>query len=401
MRGHEILLIALTATAGSTTVGSSAAPHGAVVFDNAHYPQCCKSDMPGIVCMYRIPVVLHIPATDVVLAFAEARLGYAYNSSNGCSDGAGPGLPMRRSTDKGATWEPMRWIANDTQPSHVAVQDHIVMGMAIYDPRSKTSFLFYTACYQRCVYTTTYVISSKDEGATWSSPSAGNLTDMLLEGPDGISMMQFGEGQGVVVPGTGELIVCGWFKRKGRPPGELDKTDSIACLSSVDAGANWKIKGRLPAPLPEPFNEVTIGLMQNNSMFLSMRSNKKVPLRYQARSDDAAATFSVPRPGELPAPTCNAGTINLDSETLVLAHIEPNRAVRENMTIRASTDSGATWPYRKLIWDGPAGYVTLTSTEVNNTIGALFENGDSGSAGACYSRISYQQIVIPPINSDT
>ena len=55
---------------------------------------------------------------------------------------------------------------------------------------------------------------------------------MLLEGDDGISMMQFGEGQGVVLP-SGELLVCGWFKLKGRPPGELDKTDSIACLSST------------------------------------------------------------------------------------------------------------------------------------------------------------------------
>ena len=65
---------------------------------------------------------------------------------------------MRRSTDSGATWEPTRFIANDTQPSHVAVKDHIVMGMAIWDPRSNTSFLFYTACYQRCVYTTTYAL---------------------------------------------------------------------------------------------------------------------------------------------------------------------------------------------------------------------------------------------------
>ena len=106
------------------------------------------------------------------------------------------------------------------------------------------------------MYTTTYVIRSSDEGRTCASsrlpsccsvsqisdaarllckgspPSAGNLTDMLLEGDDGISMMQFGEGQGVVLP-SGELLVCGWFKLKGRPPGELDKTDSIACLSST------------------------------------------------------------------------------------------------------------------------------------------------------------------------
>ena len=134
------------------------------VFDNTHYPQCCTVAMPGLVCMYRIPVVLHIPRTSTVRAVAEARLGAAFNKVGGCSDGAGPGLPMRRSTDSGATWGPMAWIANDTQPEHVAKKDHIVMGMAIHDPKSATSFLFYTACYQKCVYTTTYVIRSSDAG---------------------------------------------------------------------------------------------------------------------------------------------------------------------------------------------------------------------------------------------
>ena len=121
-------------------------PPMTTVFANTHYPQCCTVAMPGLVCMYRIPVVLHIPRTSTVLAFAEARLGAAFNKVGGCSDGAGPGLPMRRSTDSGATWGPMAWIANDTQPSHVAKKDHIVMGMAIHDPKSATSFLFYTAC---------------------------------------------------------------------------------------------------------------------------------------------------------------------------------------------------------------------------------------------------------------
>ena len=153
---------------------------------------------------------------------------------------------------------------------------------------------------------------------------------------------------------SGGLLVCGWFKRKGRPSGEQDSTDSIACLSSVDSGETWKIKGRLPLKADgrpqRPFDEVTIGLMRNSSVFMSMRTNEKVPWRYQARSDDGGATFTVATPGELPAPTCNAGTINLN-DGIVLAHIEPNKQhVRANMTIRASKDDGATWPYSQLLW---------------------------------------------------
>jgi len=96
-----------------------------------------------------------------------------------------------------------------------------------------------------------YVLKSHDLGLTWSSPADGNLTDTLLEGKDGISMMQFGEGQGVVLPSTGELLVCGWFKEKGREPGEQDTTDSVACLSSLN-GSHWAIKGRLPPPPLSP-----------------------------------------------------------------------------------------------------------------------------------------------------
>ena len=70
------------------------------VFENPHYPQCCHVAMdPSQVCFYRIPVVLSVPQTPVVLAFAEARLGLV--SGRGCSDGSGPGLAMKRSTDYG------------------------------------------------------------------------------------------------------------------------------------------------------------------------------------------------------------------------------------------------------------------------------------------------------------
>ena len=73
-------------------------PPGVVVFDNAHYPTCCSAKTPGV-CMFRIPVVLHVPNSSIVMAWAEARLG-ANMGPKGCSDGSGPGLAMRRSSDR-------------------------------------------------------------------------------------------------------------------------------------------------------------------------------------------------------------------------------------------------------------------------------------------------------------
>ena len=35
-----------------------------------------------------------------------------------------------------------------------------------------------------------------------------------------------------------------------------------------------------------------MGLMKNNSLWLSMRADPKVPLRFQARSDDGGKTYT-------------------------------------------------------------------------------------------------------------
>ena len=74
---------------------------GTVVFSNDQYPQCCTSAFPGQPCFFRIPVVLAIPNSSVVLAFAEMRGGAA---GWGCADGAGPAVAFKRSTDSGATF---------------------------------------------------------------------------------------------------------------------------------------------------------------------------------------------------------------------------------------------------------------------------------------------------------
>ena len=71
-------------------------------------------------------------------------------------DLTGRGVYIKRETHSGSTWGAVRMIANDTQPEHVRLQDHIVLGMSLFDPKTRTSFFFYTACYQKCTYTTTY-----------------------------------------------------------------------------------------------------------------------------------------------------------------------------------------------------------------------------------------------------
>jgi len=88
----------VVSTRGDTNTNTAL---GTVVFFNDVYPQCCTTALTGRPCFFRIPVVMAIPSTSVVLAFAEMRGGAA---GWGCGDGESPAVALKRSTDNGATF---------------------------------------------------------------------------------------------------------------------------------------------------------------------------------------------------------------------------------------------------------------------------------------------------------
>ena len=222
---------------------------------------------------------------------------------------------------------------------------------------------------------------------------------MLLR--SNISMMQWGEGQGVVLPGGDGLLLCGWFKPAGTPAGELRGNTSVACIASTDAGESWEVRGQLPLPLPSAVNEVAIGLTPNGSVYASYRSNTRVKTRYQSWSNDGGRTFSKTSYGVLPAPVCNAGIMGIDGgEQMVYAHIEPgvntttglSLETRENMVVRTSRDGGGTFSPPTPINGGlPAAYIALTTADRAGTVGALYEHGHTHT-DSCYQHISYQEM---------
>jgi hypothetical protein len=38
------------------------------------------------------------------------------------------------------------------------------------------------------------------------------------------------------MPDSGDLLVCGWYKKKGAPAHETGPTNNVACLGSSDHG---------------------------------------------------------------------------------------------------------------------------------------------------------------------
>ena len=75
--------------------------------------------------------MIAVPNTNVVLAFAEERGGAAVW---GCEDGAGKGIAMKTSYDGGKTFNGrVRYIANDTDPFHLRIQDGVILGGVLYN----------------------------------------------------------------------------------------------------------------------------------------------------------------------------------------------------------------------------------------------------------------------------
>ncbi|MCK1806050.1 MULTISPECIES: sialidase family protein [unclassified Micromonospora] len=60
-------------------------------------------------------------------------------------------------------------------------------------------------------------------------------------------------------------------------------------------------------------------------------------------------------------------------------------SARNDLTVRLSTDDGASWPARALVKPGGAGYSTM-AVLADGTVGNLYEVGDTG--GIYFARFS-------------
>ncbi len=85
--------------------------------------------------------------------------------------------------------------------------------------------------------------------------------------------------------------------------------------------------------------------------------------------------------GSEPSYGCNAGLVRLPLDTTgqkdVLLFSTPDNPgkSRIQMTVWASFDRGKTWPVKRLIYEGPSAYSSLTA-DSNGWIYLLFERGE-------------------------
>jgi len=316
--------------------------------------------------LYRIPSLICTPK-GTLLAFCEGRSG---------NDQSPTDMVLKRSLDGGKTWLPMQVLVKavpEAAMDPTAVIDRITGTIVlVYDhwpeiPKGEKLGEHKRAPGLGRDSVTTWIMTSKDEGATWSKPV--DITAMTKK-PE---WSETGHGPGLGIQTRSGRLVIPCFETK--PVGGKWGTSWSFIIYSDDHGKTWQMSDNEVGP---NVNESQVVELTDGSLLLNMRTGQGKDCRVGATSKDDGKTwsklFDIP---ELPDAGCQASLLrytwpDLDggkSRILYSKGTTPNRRVG---TVRLSYDEAKTWPVAKVVCEGYFGYSCLTIMP-DDTIGCLFE----------------------------
>lgn len=250
----------------------------------------------------------------------------------------------RRSKDLGRTWESTRIVAESIQGECFAnpvpvVTDGgdliLLYGLNIENDSSQI-----------------FVRRSTDDGQSWSEPE--DITQLFSGDPFERTMQLPGPGHGTRLS-SGRLLIPVWRRREMSYEAE-HRRYGISSLASDDDGNSFTKLSDIE-PGPEMINESRIVELRDGSLLLNARSGAFVgSSRYQCRSSDGGSSWTKPEKMDLaPAFATDSSLAAMPNGELIF--IRPaGFDHREDLTAYISEDGGTTWPRRRIIYPGPAGY---------------------------------------------
>eukprot|EP01048_Picozoa_sp_COSAG05_P009425 COSAG05_NODE_774_length_7437_cov_53.159853_3_plen_751_part_00 len=315
---------------------------------------------------FRIPSLLRVGKTNILLAFAEGR---KFSSSD-----FGPkALCIRRSLDLGVSWQKLTAIVNHGNASFMNPN-------AIWDDRAKVVILqfTYTQCNLDCkganccdnkflghAAPSLFQIVSTDAGKTFSEPVS---LDVQLGFP-GLAM---GPGIGIQLP-TGRLLAMGW----GSASEDLFSGHDVV-IASDSSGTHWRTTHIFNGTDGVGLDEPQLALLPNGNVMANMRtSNTRHTCRCRAVSvsTDSGESFgAVESDSNLISPVCQ-GSILAGKRSVWFSN-PANAAARADFTVRKSKDNAHTWGQSKLVSAAAGcGYTSLQFLEAINEskVGFLWE----------------------------
>ncbi len=314
---------------------------------------------------YRIPA-LAVTRDGTILAFCEGRKHHR-------RDFGDIALLVKRSTDGGATWSRQSIVWDDAgntcgNPAPVVDRDsgaiHLLMTWNRGDDHERDIIAGSSHDTRRV-----YVTSSIDDGLTWSLPN--EITGDVKRAD--WTWYATGPGHGIQIRNgkySGRLVIpCDHIESETK-----DYYSHI--IYSDDNGASWNLGGRTPRP---QVNECEVVELGGGRLLLNMRSYAPgARARQVARSADGGLTWGDQRTDPaLIEPICQASIINCPKSNGIILFANPASASeRVNMTLRGSSDEGATWPGHVTLFGGPSAYSDLAAAPDGRVL-CLYEGGES------------------------
>lgn len=342
---------------------------------------------------FRIPAVV-TTRSGMVLAFAEGR-------RTGLGDAGDIDLVLKRSTDGGCTWGPLQIVIDSGpntsgNPAPVVTETGRVVLVSTYNGGEASEAEIMRGEVPADQSRRVFVQYSDDEGATWTEPREITATAKApnwrwyATGPGhAIRLTKGAHRNRLVVPANHSIAP---------PEGSTDlgteaKYYGGHSLLSDDGGQTWRI-GYVDDN-PDGYvnvNESTAAELPDGRIYFNTREhNGSAPgTRADAYSADGGETLELPfRPqATIVGPVVQGSVLQLSGPKAPLVYSGPAEpTARAAMTLRVSTDQGATWTPALPLSGLPAGYSDLVQLD-RDTLGVLYETGDFGT----YERIVFRRV---------
>ncbi|WP_317446326.1 sialidase family protein [Streptomyces collinus] len=337
------------------------------------------SQDPGYAC-FRIPAIVRTgdgtTGDGTLLAFAEGRV-------LNCGDAADIDIVVKRSTDGGRTWGPLRVVnegAGDTHGNPAPVVDRET-GRIWLAETYNTGRTDSASCTVPCDRTP-HLQYSDDDGETWSPPR--DLSPEILPA-DWNSWYATGPVHGIQLTRgryAGRLV---FGVNTETWDGSRVTANHAALVVSDDHGGHWRIGATDTWPVAadgtfrQKPSELTLAERVDGSVLVSGREQDGTDLghRTQAVSRDGGGSFTAPFRGlpDLYTPQVQGSMLRLGDRILLSCPADPDR--RRTMMIRSSYDGGRTWDSvdrGTVVTTDWSGYSDLVRAD-HDTVGLLYEGG--------------------------
>ncbi|MEU3514073.1 sialidase family protein [Streptomyces sp. NPDC006654] len=363
----------------------------------------CESSVPyvsgkGGYAQYRIPAVVRT-WHGTLLAFAEGR-----HSTTG--DSGDIDVVLRRSTDGGCTWDPLRVVADgkgNTRGNPAPVVDPAsgdVVLVTSYNDGSVSEDQIMRGQVGKEQSRRVFVQRSRDDGRHFTRPH--EITAQVK--PVGWRWYATGPGHAVAIargPHRGRLVVAADHSaapRAGSPDtGRESKYYGGHAIYSDDHGRSWRL-GFVDDSYTghDNANETTAAELPDGRLYFNARDqNGSSPgNRLDAWSSDGAETldarFTV-QPTLREVPVVEGSVLQLPGAEAPLLFSAPSvPTARKAMALWTSTDEGITFERLTTLSGLKAAYSDLVQV-AKGTVGVLYETGTR----TAYDTIEFRRLKSP------